>query len=223
MRKIFDYNQNVTINASPALAKYSQGACLSIAMKWCLLAMKDLTSATFGASLVGVQLAKWMSDVQDVPLETLALRAGYRYLDGGGDAISDVGTVRGKINNMQAYAWRLTEMSSWARNNGLKLSDDRYGFPGGATTLTWVKEMLAFGLATSGAPVIGIIGLTGSADGHALGFGSNGQGTFLYFDPNEGEYQTASRADYETSLAGFVTNSYRDLQEQWWAVKFITC
>lgn len=248
--KVFDFDQAATI-AQPELAAYGQGACLAISMQWlkhrkqydAIVSNAPTFVATLGSSALRTTLATWMAETQDNVLGGLfqqpapvgpytgATAAG-RFVHhhspdrfqfwSGPDADSDVTTVRGQLNNAKAYAFRLEQMSRWARANGLALYDARFDFPPPHTPVaTWAGDACTYISQAGGG--CGVIALTGPNEGHALAYMiQNYHGTRYYrlFDPNEGEWVCPDLPFFTQRLQALITADYNDLNEHWWVCKF---
>ncbi len=225
--KVFDYDQENTINGSQALAPYGDGACLALSMKWCALRKRRTSSLKYESSvsteLQKQEIAAWMNTVQDAVLQDLALNNGFKYSDLQGIPISSVDNTKGKINNMRAYANRLEKMSQWARTQGMSLLDDKVGFSNNMQAAAWTSELTNAAFRLSAPPVLGVIGLTGADEGHAFAYEYTRDGGYdriSFFDPNYGEYRGTSLVEFTHWLLQHVVSHYSDLDEHWWVVQF---
>lgn len=228
MWQVFEFDQSELIDNYDQLEAYGKGACLAIAMKWCAQKQAGQSSLKFeslltGSSLERQQLAGWMKSTQDVPLATLFENDAFRYYSQGKAITEVIGSTKGKINNMQAYASRLEQMSQWGRQVGLTLLDDRVGFADGKAAARWVPEMCRYISApVSGGRTRQVIGLTGQASGHALAVvtETTPHQRIDFFDPNYGEYRGTTAVDLSVWLTDFIGRHYADLNHHWWVVKF---
>jgi hypothetical protein len=232
MWKIFSYNQATLLkNYQKDLAQYQGGVCLALAMKWCVSKKKGgQSSLQLGPRLIAApeerqELASWMKGVQDVPLKTLFDGNGklFPFKNRNGKPTKQViDNTGGKVNNLQAYAYRLEQMSTWGRKVGLSLLDDRVAFPQNPFAEHWVPEMVRYACAGGPGRTLGLISLTGSGQGHALAYQHAGAPAveINFFDPNFGEYCTTSVTDFTLWLTEFVDEHYPALNEHWWVVKY---
>lgn len=231
--QLFHYDQANTIANSPALAGFGDGVCLALSMKWCARRKAKQNSLAFNQSVASeaqkLEIANWMTVTQDRVLEDLGnnpghlnpmFNTGYRYRDDDGDPISTVTNVRGQINNMRAYANRLEKMSQWARSNAMVLLDDKVGFSANRPADQWVSQLIDASFRLSAPPVIGIIGLTGPDDGHALAYELTQSSHISFFDPNFGEFRSSGQDDFLPWFLNHILQNYRELNQHWWVVQF---
>ena len=227
MWQIFEFDQRELIRHYPELARCGSGACLGIALKWCAAKTSSGSSLKLASSLTGSpdqrrQVATWMCYVQDVPLAVLFNNKQFQFY-AQGEAITDViGNVKGKINNLQAYAYRLSMMSQWGRNVGLRLLDDRVGFGEGNPPAAWVPELVRYACGPGADRVIGTISVAGPQRGHTMAYQyvRSPATEINFFDPNLGEFCTTSAQDFEVWLTDLFAQKYAAHTSHWWVVKF---
>ncbi|MEO1457829.1 MAG: YopT-type cysteine protease domain-containing protein [Pseudomonadota bacterium] len=221
--KVVDYDQGNTINGSAALAAYGQGACLGIAMHWLRERKQGLSALKFGDSISDEPskqgIARNMAMVQDNVLAHLFNNDGFKYKQGG-EPMTEVDSTRGIVNNGIAYAHRLSAMSQWGRQNGLRLQDEHQGFPAGRGG--WAAEVFPAMLRRVAPPVYGIVALTGADDGHAMAYEylTAPHARLSFFDPNFGEWRDTQLNRMGPFIQGHFQNEYDDLDQQWWVVTY---
>lgn len=239
-KKLFDFNQTDLIAANRnTLSRYGDGVCLALTMLWCKHKKQKLKDSIYSirAAISTLVLAQWMNTLQDVPLQNLFGNFGQPVLDGLGRPVNtfpfananrsapedSVNNVRGKINNLVAYAHRREKMSQWARQNGLSMLDDTPGFPGNSTFNQWTTQVTAVACAPHSQPVYALIALSGDPEGHAMGtrYTENAFYPVEFFDPNEGAWGFRETEDFQPWLSNYFETNYSDLNHHWWVLKFV--